>query len=191
MDSVNKNAKKTAKGREIQQKILTKTLELLESDGYRSLSLRKVAKAAGLSHNAPYMHFPNQKALLEAAAVQGFSLLSKALRAAIDHDISQKEAFFEASWAYIQFHASRPQLSTLMFSLTKEPGTDLWKAAGKALEILIEQVRENMAGQNWEEEGIVAEARFLWTLMHGHAVLFGSQGDKALWRVRWKRALGG
>ena len=59
-------------------------LEILENEDAHALSLRKVARQAGVSHAAPYRHFEDKNSLLSAIATQGFQLLSAAMQAGID-----------------------------------------------------------------------------------------------------------
>src|SRR4051812_26419852 len=54
----------------------------LESGGAANLSLRELARAAGVSHAAPRRHFADKQALLDALAVAGFERLGTALDAA-------------------------------------------------------------------------------------------------------------
>src|ERR1700693_4431431 len=51
---------------------------ILEKEGVEALKLRAVARRAGVSHNAPYRHFPESEALLAALAVEGFEALGAA-----------------------------------------------------------------------------------------------------------------
>src|SRR5436190_4890383 len=48
---------------------------ILEEESLADLSLRAVARRAGVSHAAPYRHFPNHEALLVELATEGFSEL--------------------------------------------------------------------------------------------------------------------
>ena len=45
--------------------------EILEKEGLEALSLREAARRAGVSHNAPYRHFPDRDSLLAALVAQG------------------------------------------------------------------------------------------------------------------------
>lgn len=54
---------------------------LLEEAGPEALSLRDVARRVGVSHNAPYRHFPTKQALLAAVAAEGFATLSARMTA--------------------------------------------------------------------------------------------------------------
>ena len=79
--------------------------ELLEKQGLGALSLREAARRAGVSHNAPYRHFPDREALLAALAAEGFALLSEGF----------KGAGREGGLAYVRFALKHPQRFRLMF----------------------------------------------------------------------------
>ena len=79
--------------------------ELLEKQGIAGLSLREAARQAGVSHNAPYRHFPDRDALLAALAAEGFSWLSKGF----------ENAARERGLAYVRFALKHPQRFRLMF----------------------------------------------------------------------------
>src|ERR1700678_1614444 len=55
---------------------------ILEEEGLGALSLRAVARKAGVSHAAPYRHFPNHEALLVELALEGFAELQEEIVAA-------------------------------------------------------------------------------------------------------------
>jgi AcrR family transcriptional regulator len=80
--------------------------EILEKDGLGSLSLREAARRVGVSHNAPYRHFPDRVSLLAALAAEGFSLLN---------DEMQRRPEGERGLGYVQFALTRPQRFRLMF----------------------------------------------------------------------------
>ena len=58
---------------DLRQALLTAAVELLKTKDAKSLSLREVARAAGVSHTAPYRHFEDKAALLAAIAQEGHS----------------------------------------------------------------------------------------------------------------------
>ena len=80
--------------------------EILEKEGLASLSLREVARRAGVSHNAPYRHFPDRGSLLAALAAQGFREFGDALA---------KRPRQEMGEAYVEFALEHPQRFRLMF----------------------------------------------------------------------------
>jgi AcrR family transcriptional regulator len=60
--------------------LLRSSSKILEKEGLTRLSLREAARRAGVSHNAPYRHFPDRESLLAGIAAEGFSMLGEALK---------------------------------------------------------------------------------------------------------------
>src|SRR3954470_20864584 len=86
--------------------LLKAAAKILEKEGLAGLSLRELARRAGVSHNAPYRHFPDRDALLAALATEGFAILGKQLAA---------PAGQESAAAYVRFALDHPQRFRLMF----------------------------------------------------------------------------
>jgi len=59
--------------------VLSAAWELIESQGVARLSVREAARRAGVSHHAPYRHFADRDALLDALVIEGFEQLEKAI----------------------------------------------------------------------------------------------------------------
>ena len=96
-------------------------VEILASEGLGALSLRKVAKQAGVSHAAPYAHFADKQALIAAISTEGFKQLYiqiEAVRSA--HQNSPSKLLIETAWAYIQFAMKEPDRFKIMFSSVLE-----------------------------------------------------------------------
>lgn len=74
------------------------------------MKLREVARRAGVSHNAPYRHFPEREALLAALAAEGFGMLAGAQQAAAS--VGGLRGMGEA---YVHFALAHPQRFRLMF----------------------------------------------------------------------------
>ena len=83
--------------------------------GEADLSLRSVARAAGVSAMAPYRHFSDKAALLGAVAAQGFAELRQDLERA-DAGADAADALVDQGLAYIAFAQRRPSLFRLMFA---------------------------------------------------------------------------
>ena len=84
--------------------------KILEKEGLDALSLREVARQAGVSHNAPYRHFAEREALLAALAAKGFEMLAQAQQAA-----AAKGGLRAMGEAYVLFALEHPQRFRLMF----------------------------------------------------------------------------
>jgi AcrR family transcriptional regulator len=92
-------------------------VEILSSEGVEGLSLRKVAQRAGVSHNAPYSHFPDKQSLIAAISTEGFKQLYEGLDAAISsYPDDPKRQLQEGAWAYVQFAMDNADTFKIMFS---------------------------------------------------------------------------
>jgi hypothetical protein len=72
---------------------------ILEKQGLAALSLRGVARVVGVSPAAPYHHFPDKQALLDAVAAQGFDALTAAMENAWRRRLTQPRGSTRAAWA--------------------------------------------------------------------------------------------
>ncbi len=79
------------------------------------LSLRAVARRAGVSHAAPYRHFPNHEALLVELAMEGFVELREEIVQAATQRGVESDRIANIGAAYMRFAARRPALARLMF----------------------------------------------------------------------------
>jgi len=94
--------------------LLAAARRMLERGGPEAVSLREVARRAGVSHNAPYRHFADRGALLAALAAQGFDELAAAMAKAATAAEGSKR-LGALGTAYVRFALDRPDLFRLMF----------------------------------------------------------------------------
>ncbi len=94
--------------------LLDSARSILE-EGAAELSLRAVARRAGVSHAAPYRHFSNHEALLVELAREGFEELRAEIVAAAPPNVSESDRIASIGAAYMRFVARRPALARLMF----------------------------------------------------------------------------
>jgi len=96
-------------------------VEILVEEGIGGLSLRKVAKQAGVSHAAPYSHFSDKQALIAAISTEGFKQLYSQIESVIEeHRGNPETLLIETAWAYVQFAQHAPDRFKLMFSSVLE-----------------------------------------------------------------------
>jgi AcrR family transcriptional regulator len=97
--------------------LLTEAERTLREGGVEALSLRELARQAGVSHAAPRRHFADRQALLDALAEAGFVRLGDEVRAAIDDAGEDWEARLRAAaTAYVRFATQDAALMELMFA---------------------------------------------------------------------------
>src|SRR6516162_56417 len=81
--------------------LLRAAVEVIGEAGPAAMSLREVARRAGVSHAAAY-HFGDKAGLLTAVAAQGYRMLTEELRGARD----ARRGFLEVGVAYVRFAVS-------------------------------------------------------------------------------------
>jgi AcrR family transcriptional regulator len=153
----------------LREALLTATLELIEAEGIGAVSLRRVARAAGVSPGAPYHHFPDRAALLTALSDEGFRRLATAVTEAHDAAPTPTEALGSMLVTYIEFAKVNPAYFRLMFRPELKKGSD--SEAGEAAYAVLENtVGDCLAGTSSSTDKEVLTVT-MWSLVHGFASL--------------------
>ena len=159
-------------------------LDLIETEGIGAVSLRKVARTAGVSPAAPYHHFADRAALLAALSTRGFELLGEhlaAARAAASDPVSALRALLVA---YLEFTSEQPAYFRLMFrpelsQPDKHPDTHI--AADAAVAVLTETIADCVRDGVVAADQVDGFALLCWSVGHGLAALTldGQVGQRA------------
>jgi AcrR family transcriptional regulator len=139
---------------------------ILLARGAADVSLREVARAAGVSHAAPYRHFASREALLASLAAAGFERLKATLVACASRQ--PRERLIRLGEAYVGFAIAEPAMFRLMFGpeLAKPAFPELKAAADQTLAVLRDALVALGASPPATGEAISA-----WALVHGLAEL--------------------
>ena len=135
---------------------------ILEEEGLSGLSLRAVARKAGVSHAAPYRHFPSHEALLAELAKDGFAELRNELVAATSRPGLEDDRIAGIGGAYMRFVARRPALVRLMFG-PQLPNRDTFPELAAAADAVGAEIG---AALNDAALGLA-----VWAAVHGLAML--------------------
>ena len=134
----------------------------LRAAGVDGLTLRGVARLAGVSATAPYRHFADKEALLAAIAAEGFERLRVAVEAA-DASSRGMEALRAQGVAYVRFAREEPALFRLMFGAAVARGS---LSAGAAFGVLRARITSLVPTDRAEIAALSA-----WSMVHGLASL--------------------
>lgn len=147
---------------DLRRALVAAALILLEESGPEALSLRDVARRVGVSHNAPYRHFPTRQALLAAVAAEGFATLSTRLA-----NLPAASGMAAGFRAYLGFAREQPGLYRLMFDGVLEKSADpaLWAVGERAYDGLRRAVHSLAPAA--DRAAVVAA----WAQLHGLALL--------------------
>ena len=199
MDSVNLSrydvllmAKKAYHHGDLRAALVRAGTELLRDRGAAGLSLREVAKAAGVSHAAPYRHFADKQQLLAAVAAAGFDRLQAAMaRAAADHPDDPRAQLYAAGDAYIELARAAPDTMHLMFGGIVDPKQirgELGQVAQNAFAALVDIVARNQKAGVIVEGDTVELALCAWSIVHGLGMLVAGGQLGSLYRTDAERS---
>ncbi|OAH14141.1 TetR/AcrR family transcriptional regulator [Streptomyces jeddahensis] len=161
---------------DLRRAVLSAALDVIAAEGPSAVSLRDLARRAGVSHAAPAHHFKDRTGLLTAIAAEGYAMLATALDEAKD--------LRDAGVRYVRFAREHPAHFQVMFApeLLRENDLELTTAralAGKHLRDAVAAVPSSGRGPDARLAGVAA-----WSLAHGFATLLlshnleGPMGDR-------------
>ncbi|WP_084510622.1 TetR/AcrR family transcriptional regulator [Nocardia lijiangensis] len=154
--------------------LLEACLRLIETEGLAAVSLRRVAREAGVSCGAPYHHFADRAALLAALSVEGFRGLAADLAAARDSAATPMAQLTALAEAYVRFARNHPGHFRLMFRpelSQSEKHPDAAEVGDAAFAVLTDTIAACVAAGLLPAERADTLAVAWWALAHGLASL--------------------
>jgi len=157
-------------------------LQVLAETGTESLTLREVARRAGVSHAAPAHHFGDASGLVAAVAARGYRELAAEMKRGATADSNPVVALRAAGLAYVEFAMRRPDLFRMMFHpavADKSAFPELEEASGTTFDFLLARITVcQHAGlvRPGDPRGLALSA---WSTVHGLAVLAASDQLRA------------
>jgi len=147
---------------ELAPALRTSARAILEEDGLEALSLRSVARRAGVSHAAPYRHYASREALLADVACDGLAQLRAELAQAAAAPGEKSERIVNIGTAYLRFACRHSGLIRLFFGSELRNRSD-FPGLAEATAAIGDDIGRAL---NDPAAGLVA-----WAAMHGLAML--------------------
>jgi len=161
---------------DLHEALLKAAVDVLERDGLAGLTLRAVAREAGVSHAAPTHHFGDLTGLLSELAAIGFRQFNAAMIAAGQTGVTPAEKGLARAKAYIAYAQAHPGMYGLMFrterldmsrpSLHEAASAAFAGLAGSIAASRQEHIEEN--AMSLDQGAAIARA---WSLVHGYTML--------------------
>lgn len=167
-------ATKTYHHGELRESLIASGIEILACDGVKGLSLRAVAKKAGVSQTAPYRHFTDKNALLASIAVEGFRDLVSEIASAIARHRSPDRQLEAAGMQYFRFAMAQPEHIKVMFGGLVEMGKEhrgLKEVSDEAFRQLLGLVSAGQEAGRFRSGDPARSALAAWSLVHGLSLL--------------------
>ncbi len=155
----------------LRRAVLDGALAAIAEHGPGALSLRDVARRAGVSHAAPAYHFGDKSGVLTAIAAEGFELLAAVTSAAGERSGS----LVEGGMAYISFALEHPAHYAVMFrpDLYNPNDETLVRARTAGTDVLTQAVYRAL-GPEADEAEVVGGVVASWSFAHGFASLWSA-----------------
>lgn len=171
-------SKKSYHHGDLRNSLLEAAEAFVEQNGLAGVSLREVAKQAGVSHTAPYRHFKDKTDLLIALAQIGFGRLADAMEDCVrEFPDAPTKQLKQAAIAYIQLVLEHPQVNQLMFGGVVDHSRiteSLQQEADRAFQGLLRIIDNGAQQQLYRDKPTEELAVFVWSLAHGFSVLISS-----------------
>ena len=155
---------------DVRRLVLDAAIAIIELEGAESLSMREVARRAGVSHQAPYHYFGDRSGIFAAISEEGFTGLAQAFRDVHETEMPAAKAGFIA---YLNFAREHVGHFRVMFR------NDICGVATHALtqtaaDSAFEELRlmvSRITGPEIDPNKAFTFAAMLWSLSHGLATL--------------------
>ncbi|ADG73181.1 transcriptional regulator, TetR family [Cellulomonas flavigena DSM 20109] len=158
----------------LREALLAGAREMLAERGLDGFSLSALARRLGVSTAAPYRHFADRDALLDALCLEGYALFGAALARAARTTDDPREVLHALGVAYLTFAREHPSFFAIMFTgrsdATIEAGAPTFEPLVQAV-LAAQQAGALPAGTDPR-----VLSRTLWATLHGLAVLSRQRG---------------
>lgn len=157
---------------DLRRAILDAAIEVITADGPSAVSLRDLARRAGVSHAAPAHHFTDKAGLLAAIAIEGYDLLATALEEAVGPGPVPTDGLREQGVRYVRFAVDHPAHFAVMFSpdLYRDDLPELVAARARTNALLRGAVAAVPGSRRRADADLAGLAA--WSLAHGFATLY-------------------
>jgi AcrR family transcriptional regulator len=157
---------------DLRRALIDAAVSLVADGSVAELSLREVARRAGVTNSAPYHHFADKSALLAAVASQGFGQLVAELERAAARRTTLDSELLAMAEAYVAFAMTHPSHYRVMFlpDLKQSPDADELRAvADRSFGMLQQRVARARTGESERVQQVLATT--VWAALHGLSLL--------------------
>lgn len=156
--------------------LLSAVDEIVREREVAGLTLREVARRAGVTHAAPAHHFGDKAGMLTAFATEGFTMLREHLAAAraAESGAVEHPELLRVGLAYIRFAIAEPARFAVMFrpEQLRSDDPDYVAARDAAFAVLADTIRDLRTDLEPDSPEVLLAASGAWSIVHGFATLW-------------------
>lgn len=163
---------------DLRRALIEAAVKLIEEKGPNGITLREVAAEAGVTKTAPYRHFSNKQAMIDAVVEEGFAELEAQLLAVVDDSTDPLACIKQQVISYARYAVQRPGHYQVMF--LSEPSTgaldaSLPSAFQGLVDMMVGTIGQAQRAGLIKNEPALEIALSLWSLVHGLSTAFTSK----------------
>ena len=157
---------------DLRRQILDTTRHLLVQDGYKSLSMRRIARAIGYSATSIYLHFENKDALFHTLIDEGMERLYEEMKTVeAGYPSDPADRLRALCQSYIDFGLNNQEYYEVMFLLHPEHmdryPADKYRRARRNLDVIARALADGVAQGVMETDDPRVSASTIWSALHG------------------------
>ena len=168
---------------DLRQTLIDAAIKMLTKSSPDSLSLRDLARQAGVSIAAPYRHFKDKRELLAAISAQGFELKHKYMCEEIKKSKNKPlDMYYACAISYFRMGLKHPQHFKLMFAsevMPSEEFPELLKSACKTFQLLRRMI------EYCQNKGLIGSGNSVHKALNCWCVVNGFTSLYAEGRLAW------
>jgi AcrR family transcriptional regulator len=157
-------------------KIETAALRILEKEGPNAVSMRRIAKAVGITPMAIYHHFPNREQLLRKITDREFEKLAEYMDTRRSETATTESRLLGIMDYYIDYAFKRPRIFDYVFSEHRKDARrfpdDFHARRSPTMNRVADTVADTMSAGEIRQDDLWEVAMELWALVHGYVALY-------------------
>jgi len=165
--------------KELRAAILDEARVVLVAEGYRALSMRRIARAVGCTATSIYLHFRDKDDLLHALMHEGLERLHDQLLNAVDGVENARQRCERLCRSYLEFALENREYYEVIFSLhpahMKRYPQALYRRARRNLQFAADALAAAAGRAGSIREDDYLQAHVMWAQLHGAVALHQSE----------------
>jgi AcrR family transcriptional regulator len=160
---------------DLRRVLISTALKLAEEGDLSALTLREVARRAGVTHGAPYHHFPNKAALLAVLAEEGYrQLYTEQLQAVAKAGADPTARMQALGVAYVRFAVQHPGHFRVMYrtDIGERAEYPTLLEAAQLVFVQLTSTADGMIRARSLEVDLIEFVLAAWSVVHGLATLW-------------------
>lgn len=155
----------------LREQILETSRKLLYNDGYKALSMRKIAKKVGVTATSIYLYFDNKDHLLHTLIEESVEDLSKAMDEELKGVSGTLDRFRKIISAYINFARYNPEKYEVIYMVRSDEMArypkEKFRKVRRCYEHLVHTIEKGASEGLMDVDDPVLAAYSIWAQLHG------------------------